>query len=99
MTQTAVSYQVKLLEENIGEPLFLRRPRQISLTDAGERGCAEGDGSICCSARRWRRSARRVEDADDQHHATFASHWLARNFGSFQLASEHRRTADRRRRR
>ena len=30
MTQTAVSYQIKLLEENIGEPLFLRRPRQIS---------------------------------------------------------------------
>jgi len=37
MTQTAVSYQVKLLEENIGEPLFMRRPRQIRLTDAGER--------------------------------------------------------------
>ena len=37
MTQTAVSYQIKLLEENIGEPLFLRRPRQISLTETGER--------------------------------------------------------------
>src|SRR3954453_10555709 len=37
MTQTAVSYQIKLLEENVGELLFLRRPRQISLTEAGER--------------------------------------------------------------
>src|SRR6478609_2620440 len=37
MTQTAVSYQIKLLEDHIGEPLFLRRPRQISLTEAGER--------------------------------------------------------------
>ena len=36
MTQTAVSYQIKLLEDNIGEPLFLRRPRQILLTEAGE---------------------------------------------------------------
>src|ERR1700712_5303885 len=35
MTQTAVSSQIKLLEENIGEPLFLRRPRQISLTEVG----------------------------------------------------------------
>src|SRR6185312_8624821 len=37
MTQTAVSYQIKLLEENVGEPLFLRRPRQIELTEAGAR--------------------------------------------------------------
>ncbi|MFB2602127.1 LysR family transcriptional regulator, partial [Rhizobium phaseoli] len=37
MTQTAVSYQIKLLEENVGEPLFLRRPRQIALTETGER--------------------------------------------------------------
>ncbi|SER61953.1 LysR family transcriptional regulator [Rhizobium sp. NFR03] len=37
LTQTAVSYQIKLLEENIGEPLFLRRPRQITLTETGER--------------------------------------------------------------
>ena len=37
MTQTAVSYQIKLLEDNIGEPLFLRRPRQVALTEAGER--------------------------------------------------------------
>ena len=36
MTQTAVSYQIKLLEENIGEPLFLRRPRQIMLPKAWE---------------------------------------------------------------
>ncbi|MGO7565815.1 LysR family transcriptional regulator, partial [Rhizobium johnstonii] len=36
MTQTAVSYQIKLLEENVGETLFLRRPRQIALTDNGE---------------------------------------------------------------
>ena len=32
MTQTAVSYQIKLLEEHVGEPLFLRRPRQVLLT-------------------------------------------------------------------
>ena len=37
MTQAAVSYQIKLLEERMGAPLFLRRPRQVSLTEAGER--------------------------------------------------------------
>ena len=37
MTQAAVSYQIKVLEERVGTPLFLRRPRQVSLTEAGQR--------------------------------------------------------------
>ena len=37
MTQTAVSYQIKLLEEHVGEPLFLRKPRRIELTETGRR--------------------------------------------------------------
>src|SRR4051812_47810760 len=37
MTQAAVSYQVKLLEERIGAPLFLRGPRGVTLSDAGRR--------------------------------------------------------------
>ena len=36
MTQAAVSYQVKLLEERVGAPLFLRGPRNVELT-AGRR--------------------------------------------------------------
>ncbi len=39
MTQTAVSYQVKILEEHVGEPLFLRQARRIDLTATGENGC------------------------------------------------------------
>ena len=37
MTQAAVSYQIKLLEERVGAPLFLRQPRQVALTEAGRR--------------------------------------------------------------
>ena len=37
MTQAAVSYQIKVLEERVGVPLFLRRPRQVVLTEAGQR--------------------------------------------------------------
>ena len=37
MTQAAVSYQIKVLEERVGAPLFLRRPRQVALTEAGQR--------------------------------------------------------------
>jgi LysR family cyn operon transcriptional activator len=35
MTQPAISYHVKQLEQELGLPLFYRRPRGISLTEAG----------------------------------------------------------------
>ena len=36
MTQAAVSYQIKVLEDRVGTGLFLRRPRGVDLTDAGQ---------------------------------------------------------------
>ncbi|WP_170426430.1 LysR family transcriptional regulator [Ruegeria arenilitoris] len=35
MTQSAVSQQIKSLEGYIGQPLFLRRPRALEMTEAG----------------------------------------------------------------
>src|SRR5918992_2799913 len=35
MTQAAVSYQIKMLEDRIGAPLFTRLPRQVALTAKG----------------------------------------------------------------
>lgn len=35
LTPTAISHQVRLLEQICGKPLFLRRPRPLSLTAAG----------------------------------------------------------------
>ena len=37
VTPTAVSHQVRLLEETCGEELFRRRPRPLALSPAGER--------------------------------------------------------------
>jgi LysR family glycine cleavage system transcriptional activator len=37
LTPTAISHQVRLLEEYCGKKLFLRRPRPLALTDAGAR--------------------------------------------------------------
>jgi LysR family transcriptional regulator, glycine cleavage system transcriptional activator len=37
VTPTAISHQIKLLEEYCGQPLFRRWPRPIALTDAGSR--------------------------------------------------------------
>src|SRR3954463_7874828 len=35
VTQTAISHQVKILEEHLGTPLFGRMPRRIILTQEG----------------------------------------------------------------
>ncbi|MCX8996646.1 LysR substrate-binding domain-containing protein [Rhizobiaceae bacterium BDR2-2] len=86
MTQTAVSYQIRLLEENVGKPLFERRPRQIALTETGERlfpRVAEAFGLLTEAVR----SARRTADETLEIHSvpTFAAQWLARHLGGFQL--------------
>ncbi len=87
MTQTAVSYQVKLLEENIGEPLFLRRPRQISLTETGERLAPQVTEAFE-TLQLAMAEARGETEVTLQITclATFASQWLARKLGLFQLA-------------
>ncbi|PZM13884.1 LysR substrate-binding domain-containing protein [Rhizobium tubonense] len=87
MTQTAVSYQIKLLEENIGEPLFLRRPRQITLTDVGEQlapKVAEAFGMLNEAMAEARGDTQTMLTISSV--PTFAANWLARRLGSFQLA-------------
>ena len=37
VTPTAISHQIRLLEDTCGRPLFLRRPRPLTLTSVGER--------------------------------------------------------------
>src|SRR5690242_5466127 len=41
MTQAAVSYQIKLLEERLNVPLFRREKRRVMLTDPGRRVATE----------------------------------------------------------
>lgn len=37
MTQAAVSYQIRLLEDRVGSPLFVREARQVTLTTTGRK--------------------------------------------------------------
>ena len=37
VTPTAISHQIRLLEQHCGKPLFRRQPRPLALTPAGER--------------------------------------------------------------
>ncbi|MCJ9671619.1 MULTISPECIES: LysR substrate-binding domain-containing protein [unclassified Neorhizobium] len=86
LTQTAVSYQIKLLEDTIGEQLFLRRPRQVSLTEAGERLAPRIAEAFAIMGD----ALSTLHDASEgtliiHSTATFASRWLARHLGTFQL--------------
>ncbi|PWW00363.1 transcriptional regulator [Hoeflea marina] len=88
MTQAAVSYQIRVLEERVGQPLFLRRPRQVSLTPAGARLAPQLSEAF------GRLGAAFDELSDDiagtllvNTVQTFASHWLASRIGHFQLSN------------
>ena len=87
MTQAAASYQIKVLEERVGAPLFLRRPKQIELTEPGQRlapAVSEAFsilGQAYAAARGGADGLLCVTTV-----LTFASNWLAQHLGSFQLA-------------
>lgn len=86
MTQAAVSYQIKLLEERVGAPLFVRNKRRVSLTDAGRRiapvitrAFDAIDGAF---------SELRAEDEamlTISTSQTFANTWFAWRLGGFQM--------------
>jgi LysR family transcriptional regulator, glycine cleavage system transcriptional activator len=87
MTQAAVSYQIRVLEERFGGPLFLRRPRQVELSEAGRRLAPAVTEAFAMISEAY-------AGARDEEHGTltisasvtFATMWLARHVGSFQMA-------------
>lgn len=86
MTQAAVSYQIKLLEERLGAPLFRREKRRVVLTDAGRKAAP-----VITRAFDAIDSAFGAIRADDEAvltvstSNTFANTWLAWRLGSFQM--------------
>ncbi len=86
MTQAAVSYQIKLLEERSGGPLFLRKARQVELTELGRRlagPVTEAFDLIRGAFSSVRQEAQGVLVINCG--ATFAARWLAQRIGTFQL--------------
>lgn len=86
MTQAAVSYQLKLLEERLGVPLFRREKKQVILTEAGGRAAAgvsrafDGLDAAFAGLRAENEAMLTISTTD-----TFANTWLAWNLGGFQL--------------
>lgn len=86
MTQAAVSYQIKVLEERVGAPLFLRRPKELALTEAGQRLAPEVSRAFDILRESFADLAEREQGTlivNTMH--TFAAQWLAPRLGTFQL--------------
>ena len=87
MTQAAVSYQIKLLEERVGTPLFLREGRQVVLTEAGRRlsvAATEAFDGLRAAFAAVHETSNAVLTLSASH--ALASTWLAPRLGAFQLA-------------
>ena len=86
VTQSAVSQQVRMLEQYLGEPLFVRHPRKLALTDTGSAYLV----SVHESFERLARSTdelfghRRAERVTLRTNAAFAVYWLAPRLKAFQ---------------
>jgi DNA-binding transcriptional LysR family regulator len=88
ITQAAVSYSVKQLEAALGQKLFIRQHRRVTLTEAGERffqDVSVGLGHI-------RRSAESLMQGGKPGHVTlscstaFASWWMLPRLARFRAA-------------
>ena len=86
MTQAAVSYQVKSLEERLGSPLFVREKGRVRLTPLGVRLLPALSGAFDAIEAAF--ASHRQEDealltVSTTH--TFANTWLAWTLGGFQM--------------
>ena len=87
MTQAAVSYQIKLLEERLGMALFRREKRRVVLTESGQRVAPQLSQAFDAIDAGF--AQLRTEDAGMltiSTTSTFANTWLAWRIGGFQMA-------------
>jgi len=87
MTQAAVSYQIKQLEQRLGLGLFHRQPRQVVLTPAGQRLAPAVLDAFKQLRTAFAQAIERVEsELSITALPTIAAAWLVPRLGAFQLA-------------
>jgi LysR family glycine cleavage system transcriptional activator len=87
MTQAAVSYQIKQLEDRVGQPLFLRARRKVTLSAAGQRlapAVSEAFQRLSLAFGALRESQDGVLSVSVVN--TFGTNWLVPRLGTFQMA-------------
>jgi LysR family glycine cleavage system transcriptional activator len=86
ITQAAVSYQIRLLEERLGTQLFIREPRRLVLTETGaELAISLRDvfDRLRATFESFHKEAQSVLALSVSE--TFAANWLVPRLGSFQV--------------
>ena len=86
LTQAAVSYQIRQLEDRIGRPLFVREKGRVRLSDSGRRLLPAVTSGFAGIAEAF--AALRDEDGDVLNLDTavsFGGTWLSARIGRFQL--------------
>ncbi|WP_319025405.1 LysR substrate-binding domain-containing protein [Rhizobium terrae] len=85
MTQTAVSYQIKLLEDYLGDAVFIRRPRALQLTETGEQLVPKVTEAFSLLSEAVQTARHRVEETLEIHSPpSFASQWLSPHLHIFK---------------
>ncbi|AGT09936.1 LysR substrate-binding domain-containing protein [Paracoccus aminophilus] len=86
MTQAGVSYQIRLLEERLGGPLFLRRPREVRLTRLGEELARPTTEAFDLLRETYAPTEGRNTTLAITTPLSIATHWLSQRLGKFQFA-------------
>lgn len=88
MTQAAVSYQIKVLEDRLGFSLFDRKPREVTLTPRGRSlSHATTEAFHILNAAYGDAVAEDEAILTITSLPTFASNWLVPRLGAFQVAN------------
>ncbi len=86
MTQAAVSYQIRLLEERLGVPLFVRSKRRVTLSDAGRKAAPLVSSAFDTISDAFSTIVEEDEGVlTISTTQTFASNWMAPRLGAFQF--------------
>lgn len=87
LTQAAVSYQVKVLEERVGQPLFSRRSRGVELTPVGAALSKHLGSALDVIADAFAEAKGNAQATLEMSVIpTFATNFLGERLGRFQIA-------------
>ena len=87
LTQAAISYQIKVLEERVGHALFNRRPRGVELTPVGTALSRQVGGALDVIAEAFAEAQGNAQATlEISVIPTFATNFLAERLGRFQMA-------------
>ncbi len=88
VTPSAISHQVRALEDTLGQPLFRRLTRQLALTPAGERlfeDLRQGFDALEAGVERLRRPAA-TQAVTLSTNTAFAARWVIPRMAAFRAA-------------